>query len=84
MKSTKEKIQPVEPQLHTVVEPCTSPIINKWIKFKLTEEIFNRLNDLSDDVEDQWVELRKSSAAQFLEGNPRSEIIFEYYYHNIQ
>jgi hypothetical protein len=84
MKSSRDKIHSVEPQLHTVVEPCISPIINKWIKFKLTEEIFNRINDMSDDVEDQWLELRKVSAAQFLEGNPRSEIIFEYYYHNIQ
>jgi hypothetical protein len=84
MKSFKEKVQSVEPQLHNVVEPCKSPVMNKWIKFKLTEEIFNRINDMSDDVDGQWLELRKVSAAQFLEGNPRSEIIFEYYHHNIQ
>jgi hypothetical protein len=56
----------------------------KWFKFDITEEIFEHLNDPVVTEIEQWDVLKKSCIVNLIEENPRSAVIFEFFFQIIQ
>ena len=52
----------------------------KWFKFELTEEIYSTILHLELTEAEKFAKLKKISLNFIVEGNPRSDIIFELYY----
>ena len=84
-KPSKDKIQIITAE---TVPPATSPEISplqgQWFRFHFTEESYNSFCDDMLSEEEKWKLLQKSAALYHHPENPRSSVIFEYFYQNIQ
>jgi hypothetical protein len=56
----------------------------KWFKYQLAEETYLALTESTIPETEKWNELKKSSLDQLIEGNARSDIIYEFYYQTVQ
>lgn len=60
-----------------------SPI--KYFKFYITEDKYSiLLNDTNISINEKWNIMKSESADVFIEENPRSAVIFEFYFQIIQ
>lgn len=56
----------------------------KDFKFCFTEEIFYLIGDSTKGDDHKWAELQMFAAQDSNEESPRSQILLEYFYQNIQ
>lgn len=57
---------------------------NGWFRFCVTEAIFDLIGDSTKEDDYKWAEIQTSTALYFDKENPRSVILLEFYYQNIQ
>ena len=84
MKPSKDKIQIITVEsVPTATSPEISALQGQWFRFHFTKELYSLFCDEFSSHEEKWMLLQKSAAQYHLPENPRSSVIFEYFYQSI-